>query len=328
VASFRRVLAKRTFNAFITILLIMLVNFLLFRVMPGDPALLYIPRVPSSNSMAIYERYVDLMGLDQPMHVQLYKYFVTTFTGDWGTSFYRELPVTEVLGNAIMWTVLLLGISSIITFVVGIWLGKIAAKRRGKGADISITGFGLFFYGMPIFWLGIVLMIVFCSIWPILPSAGYITSGVSPFPLTLEKVVDILTHMILPVVTLSVGSLAGIILIQRNSLVDVMTEEYIVTAYAKGLSEKQVMKRHATPNARLPVVTTIAMDIAFILGGAFQVEVVFSYRGIGMATVEAIWNYDYPVLQFIFFIGGVGVVIANLIADIVMVWLDPRVSIS
>lgn len=328
MASFRVVLAKRIFNAFITILLIMLVNFLLFRVMPGDPALLYVPRVPSSNSMAIYERYVDLMGLDQPLHVQLYKYFVTTFTGDWGTSFYWEAPVTEVLSNAIIWTILLLGLSSVITFAFGIWLGKVAAKRRGKSADLAITGFGLFFYGMPIFWFGIVLMVMFCAAWPILPPAGYITSGVQPFPLTPDKVWDILKHMILPVATLSVGSLAGIILIQRNSLVDVMTEEYIVTAYAKGLSEKEVMKRHATPNARLPVVTTIAMDVAFILGGAFQIEVVFSYRGIGMATVDAIWNYDYPVLQFIFFIGGVGVVVANLIADLVLVWLDPRVSIT
>jgi peptide/nickel transport system permease protein len=328
VASFRRVLAKRTFNAFITILLIMLVNFLLFRVMPGDPALLYVPRIPSSNSDAIYERYVDLMGLDEPRYVQLYKYFVNTFTGDWGTSFAYELPVTEVLGNAIIWTILLLGISSVITFFVGIVLGKAAAKRRGRATDISITGFGLFFYGMPIFWFGIVLMVVFCSIWPVLPSAGYITSGVTPTPLTWDKVVDIGIHMILPVATLSIGSLAGIILIQRNSLVDVLTEEYIVTAYAKGLSEKQVMKRHATPNARLPVVTTIAMDIAFILGGAFQIEVVYSYRGIGMATVEAIWKYDYPVLQFIFLIGGIAVVFANLIADIVLVWLDPRVTIS
>jgi peptide/nickel transport system permease protein len=151
---------------------------------------------------------------------------------------------------------------------------------------------------------------------------------VYPFPLTLDKIADITKHLILPVATLSIGSLAGIILIQRNSLVDVMTEEYIVTAYAKGLSEKEVMKKHATPNARLPVVTTIAMDVAFILGGAFQIEVVFSYRGIGMATVDAIWKYDYPVLQFIFFIGGVAVVIANLIADIVLVWLDPRVSIT
>jgi peptide/nickel transport system permease protein len=114
----------------------------------------------------------------------------------------------------------------------------------------------------------------------------------------------------------------------RNSLVDVLTEDYITTAYAKGLSEKQVMKRHASPNARLPMVTTIAMDTAFILGGAFQVEWVFSYRGIGWETITAIDNKDYPMLQFIFLIGGIAVVIANLLADLILVKLDPRVEIT
>ena len=276
----------------------------------------------------IYEKNIRTMGLDQPLYVQLYKYFIGTFTGDWGISYYWEKPVTEVLSTAATWTILLLGVSSVITFAVGIVLGKMAAFRRGKPTDVAITGFGLFFYGMPIFWFGIVLMVIFVSTFEIFPGAGYMESGTTLFPLTLDKVIDVLMHMTLPATTLVVGSLAGIILIQRNSLVDVLTEEYIVTAYAKGLTEKQVLKRHATPNARLPVVTTIAMDTAFILGGAFQVEVVFSYKGLGWTTVEAIWQYDFPMLQFIFFIGGVAVVIANLIADIVILKLDPRVSIT
>jgi peptide/nickel transport system permease protein len=132
----------------------------------------------------------------------------------------------------------------------------------------------------------------------------------------------------LPAATLTIGSIAGIILIQRNALIDVLTEDYITTAYAKGLSEKQVMKKHATPNARLPIVTTIAMDTAFILGGAFQIEWVFTYKGIGWVTIDAISRKDYPVLQFIFLIGGVAVVLANLISDLVLVKLDPRVSIT
>lgn len=328
MSSLRRVLAKRVFNAFLTILLIMLVNFVLFRMLPGDPALIYTPRVPGDAAQAIYDKYVDLMGLDQPLEVQLYKYFVTTFTLDWGDSFVHQRPVAEVVGNSIAWTVLLLGVSSILTFVFGIILGKIAAGRRGKTTDFTITGFGLFFYGMPIFWFGIVLMVIFSSQLNWFPTSGYMEPGHTPFPLTIDKIGEILNHMVLPVATLTIGSLAGIILIQRNSLVDVLTEEYIITAYAKGLTEKQVMKRHATPNARLPVVTTIAMDIAFILGGAFQVEVVFSYRGIGWTTLDAIWKYDFPVLQFIVLIGGVAVVIANLVADIVLVMLDPRVTIT
>ena len=316
------------FNAFLTILLIMLVNFLLFRLLPGDPALLMTPRVPGDAAEAIYERNVELMGLDQPLWVQLPKYFISTFMLEWGESYVHERPVMEVVANSIVWTMLLLGVASILTFLIGIILGKIAAGRRGKTADITITGFGLFFYGMPIFWLGIVLMIIFSRQLDWFPTSGYMDAGSSPFPMTLSKVVEILEHMVLPVATLTIGSVAGIVLIQRNSLIDVLTEEYIVTAYAKGLSEKQVMKRHATPNARLPVVTTIAMDTAFILGGAFQVEVVFSYRGIGWTTLDAIWKYDFPVLQFIVLIGGVAVVIANLAADIALVLMDPRVNIT
>ncbi|MDH3365096.1 MAG: ABC transporter permease [Thermoplasmata archaeon] len=325
--SFRKVLAKRIFNAFLAIILIMLINFLLFRVMPGDPALMATPRLPGDAAEAIYERNVELMGLDQPLHVQLYKYFVQTFMLEWGESYKHELPVTTVVANSIMWTMLLLGVSSFLTFVIGIKLGKMAANRRGKPVDVTITSFGLFFYGMPVFWFAIVLMVVFAVWIPAFPLSGYMDPGMHP-GFSIDAITNILWHMTLPVATLTIGALAGIILIQRNSLVDVLTEEYIVTAYAKGLSEKQVMKGHATPNARLPVVTTIAMDIAFILGGAFQVEYVFSYKGIGWVTIDAINDYDYPILQFIVLIGGVAVVLANLLADIVLVKLDPRVTIT
>jgi peptide/nickel transport system permease protein len=134
--------------------------------------------------------------------------------------------------------------------------------------------------------------------------------------------------MILPLTSLVVGSIAGVILIMRSSLIDVLTEDYIVTAYAKGLTEKQVLQRHASPNARLPIVTTLAMDTAFILGGAFQVEYIFSYQGIGWKTIDSINNQDFPMLQFIFLIGGIAVVIANFVADIVIYYLDPRVKIT
>ena len=326
MASFRRVLSKRVFNAFVTILLIMLVNFLLFRVMPSDPADMMTPRDPTTPPEVKY-RNIEAWGLNDSLYVQLYKYFVGTFTGDWGMSFWYEDDVTNVLGSAIGWTMLLLGTSSVLTFLSGIILGKYAARKRGKPADVAITSFGLFFYGMPIFWFGILLMVLFVSIIPLFPSGQYISAGLHP-ELTWTSISDILWHMALPCATLTIGSIAGIVLIQRNSLIDVLTEEYIVTAYAKGLTEGEVMKYHATPNARLPVVTTMAMDTAFILGGAFQIEVVFSYKGLGYVTIEAIGRQDYPILQFVFFIGGVAVVIANLVADLVLVKLDPRVTIT
>ena len=326
--SFRQVLPRRIFNAFLTIVMIMIVNFLLFRIMPGDPAQLMLPRNPDQDTLALYEANVERMGLDKEYWEQFVIYFAGTFTGDWGESYIKKQPVVEVVARALSWTCLLLVWSTILTFVIGVYLGKYAARRRGKAADLGITGFGIFFYGMPVFWFGIVLMVIFSSELGWLPSGGYITPGVQPFPLTLDKIWDLWIHMLLPGGTLVIGAIAGIVLIQRNSLIDVLTEDYIVTAYAKGLSERQVMKKHASPNARLPIVTTIAMDMAFILGGAFQVEYVFSYKGLGYLTIEAIDKKDYPLLQSIFLIGGVAVVIANLIADLILVKLDPRVSIT
>ena len=327
MASFRLVLTKRVVNAVITILLIMALNFALFRIMPGDPARLMTNRDPQTSD-AVYWRNVEIMGLNKTLPEQFIDYYISTFKGDWGISYENEQPVAEILRGALFWTILLIGTSTVLTFLGGMALGKMAALRRGKPTDVTITGFGLFFYGMPIFWFGIVLMVIFVSMLHVFPPGGYMKSGVPLHPITLDKVIDILNHMALPVATLVIGSVAGIVLIMRNSLIDVLTEDFIVTAYAKGLSERQVMKGHATPNARLPIVTTIAMDTAFILGGVFQIEVVFSYKGIGWYTIHAIGVKDYPMLQFIFFIGGVAVVVANLLADLILVKLDPRVTIT
>lgn len=327
MASFRRVLAKRVFNAFITIVLIMALNFLLFRVMPGDPAVLMLNRSPHTDESAYWHN-VEVMGLNKTPVEQFVDYFIMTFTLDWGLSYQHERSVISVIGGAVMWTILLMGVSTFFTFLAGIILGKIAARHRGKLPDLTITGFGLFFYGMPIFWFGIILVVIFVGWLQVLPSGFYMDPGLPVHPITFDKILNIGKHLILPAATLSIGSIAGVTLIMRNSLVDVLTEDYIVTAYAKGLNSRQVMKKHASPNARLPIVTTLAMDIAFILGGVFQIEVVFSYKGIGWYTMEAIWNKDFPVLQFIFLIGGVAVVAANLVADLVLVKLDPRVSIT
>lgn len=324
---FRRILARRVFNAFVTILLIMSLNFVLFRMVPADPALLMMNRDPQTTE-AVYWRNVEIMGLNDSLPEQYVGYMIDTFTFNWGISYQYREDVVEVTKAAVGWTVLLIGTSTILTFVIGVALGKIAALRRGKASDITITGFGIFFYGMPVFWFALVLLILFAGWLSWFPTANRMEPGTHLFPLTIDKVIDVIRHMVLPVATMTIGALAGIILIMRNSLVDVLTEDYIVTAYAKGLSGRDVMRGHAGPNARLPIVTTLAMDVAFIFGGAFQVEIVFNYKGIGWYTIQAIWNFDYPLCQFIFLIGGVAVVVANLIADLVLVKLDPRVQIT
>jgi peptide/nickel transport system permease protein len=228
----------------------MLLNFVLFRVMPGDPATLMTPHKPGVSD-ANYWRNVELMGLNDTWYEQLGKYYYQTFTLQWGISFKTERPVIEEMSEAIGWTLLLLGTSTAIMFGLGVWLGKVAAVRRGKAPDVTITGVGLFFYGMPVFWFSIMLLIVFVMYLHLFPTGGYIESGTDPFPLTMGKLGSIAWHMVLPLTSLVVGSIAGVVLIMRSSLIDVLTEDYIVTAYAKGLTEKQVLQKHVPGGVHL-----------------------------------------------------------------------------
>ncbi|MCJ7562574.1 MAG: ABC transporter permease, partial [Thermoplasmata archaeon] len=145
---------------------------------------------------------------------------------------------------------------------------------------------------------------------------------------TLPILLSVAKYLVVPSITLALATVAGISLVMRSSLIDVMTEDYILTARAKGCSDYQVLRRHALPNGLPPIIALIAMDIAFIIGGAYQVEVIFNYPGIGYRTIQAIYNLDFPILQFIIVIGGVAVVIANFIGDIVLLYIDPRIKIS
>lgn len=327
-----RVAIRRSINAVITIFGIIAFNFLLLRLMPGDPALSLTPRLPQYQGLAEYNR--ELFGFGKPLHEQFIIYLQRTFTGDWGTSYLYNRPVIAIIGEDLGWTLVLLGTSTIITVTLGMLIGSYAAWRRGKAFDLISTGVGIFLYGMPIFWLGIVLTFMFSrdfhpfSWWPVLPHQHPFDQELGPWKWDFTHVESALIHLILPAATLSLGSLAGISLVMRSSLVDVMTEDFVLTARAKGLSESQVLRRHVFPNGLPPMVSLIALDIAFILGGAYQVEWVFNYRGIGYRTIEAIQELDYPTLQFIVVVGGIAVVIANLISDFILLRLDPRIKIA
>lgn len=322
-------------NAGITIFGIVCLNYLLIRLMPGDPSLSIIPRDPKFRALRGYV--ISFFGLDRPPWEQFVIYLQKLFTLDWGISYQYRRPVVEILARDLGWTLLLVGTSTIITVLIGIAIGSYAAVRRGKPFDFLSTGLGIFLYGMPIFWLGLVLQSAFqknsffqgyASWWPTLPTSGYYDDRLIPWNWDVVHVADAFAHLLLPAVTLSLGTLAGISLVMRNSLIDVMTEDFVTTARAKGLSPRQVLRRHILPNGMPPMVSLIALDVAFILGGAYQVEIIFKYQGIGFRTIEAIGALDYPLLQFIIVIGGVAVVLANLLSDFLLLWLDPRIKIS
>lgn len=334
--SFRRIIARRLVNVALTIVGIMILNFALIHFMPGDPINEIVPRNPKfdeSLKWALKEKF----HLNDSIPVQLGWYLYNTFTGDWGTSYNWGRPVLEIIVLDLRWTLLLVGISTIFTIAIGMAIGAYSAYRRGGAFDISATSVSLFFYGMPVFWLALILQLTFStpelfgmSWWPQLPPGGYYDTDQfgATFEWSWPVFLSVLKYMILPAMTLAIGTLAGVSMVMRSSLVDTMTEDYILTARAKGLTDMQVLKRHALPNGMPPMIALIAMDIAFVIGGAYQVEVVFNYPGIGYRTILAIELRDFPVLQFIVVIGGVAVVIANFLADLVLIYIDPRIKIA
>lgn len=334
--TFRRMLFKRSINVVLTIFGIMTLNFFLINLMPGDPLLNMVPRDPKFDDNLKWAL-VEKFHLNESLPERYIIYLKNTITLDWGTSYMQSnRKVVDIISTDLRWTILLVGTSTAITIVIGMVVGAYAAYRRGGAFDLTSTGISLFFYGMPIFWFAIILQLAFSSHpfgmdwWPQLPTGGYydVIKYPGEFRFSLPVILSVLEHLILPSITLSVGSLAGVSLVMRSSLVDVMTEDYILTARAKGLTDYQVLRNHALPNGMPPMVALIAMGIAFVIGGAYQVEVIFNYPGIGYRTLNAIYDLDVPILQFIVVIGGVAVVVANFAADLVLMLIDPRIKIG
>lgn len=327
----RTVVVRKATNATITILIILVANFILFRMLPGDPTITFVRSgVGHTANPDLIERQREIFGLNDPLLVQLSKYVLNTFTGNWGYSFFQgDRLVTEIIAEKAVWTLLLVGTSTLMTLWLGIVIGAASAWRRGRTFDLASLGFGFFFYAVPTFWLGIMLIIIFqekIGIIPLLPP-----SHALPIPFPTDPwglLIGGIQHWILPAVTLTLVQLSGISLIMRNSLIDVLTEDYIITARAKGLSNRSILKKHAMPNARLPMVTIIALNIGFVLGGAIQVEQVFSYDGLGLLTVKSVLNGDYPLMQGLFLLITISVVVANLLSDFVYAWLDPRIRLE
>jgi peptide/nickel transport system permease protein len=324
--NFRRILLRRVISLFVTFLLVICINFVLFRMMPGDPLQFMVPADP-----AIPEEYkkmlIDRYGLNDSMYEQFITYIKGVFTLDFGDSFQYKVPAMEYLLEYIPWTLLLVGIASVLMIVIGMLIGVIAAWKRGSFFDSGSLAFSLFFYAMPTFWLAMIMVMAFAETWQIFPPSRALDIG-EEFEFTLASVTDLLHHLVMPVTCLVLVYIATFSLVMRGSLSDVMTEDYITTARAKGLAEKEVLKNHAVPNAMLPMLILIALTIAYIVGGAFMVEWVFEYPGVGWATIDAVYEEDWPVLQAAFFLIAVAVIIANFVSDIVMLYLDPRVEIS
>ncbi len=319
----RSYVIKKVLQALLTIAAILIFNYFLFRIMPGDP-LQSVMRNPKATPEAV-ERLKALYGLNDPWYLQFWIYIKHLFQGDLGMSFLYKKPVYEVIGTRLLPTILMVGLAEVLAIISGIIMGIMAAVRRGKSVDVASLSFSLITYAMPTFWLGIILVSIFSVSLHLLPTTGLLTPG-QTYSSTFAMLADGIRHLILPTLTMSLVLIGEYALLMRNTLIDVLTEDYITTAYAKGFKEDYVIKKHAVPNATLPMITIIAMNLGLVIGGAIQVETIFSWPGIGRLMYDALTARDYPLLQGIFLMITVCVIIANLLADLTYGYLDPRVK--
>ena len=319
-----RYLGRRFGQAFLTIVGIILLNFFLFRAMPGSPERILFrnPLLTEGARQQIRERW----GLDKPLIPdQLIAYVGSTVQGDLGTSFkFQNKPVSEVLGSRVWPTVILFGLAEIAAIAAGLALGAYAGWKRGGVVDYVGNGVSLILYSMPYFLIGMILLVVFATALGWFPTAGMFTIG-KRYESFLDQLLDMGGHIALPLTAAAIGLIGQYSILMRASVIDTLAEDYITTARAMGLTEGRVLRAHAVPNALLPSVTLIAINLGYVVGGAITLEQVFNWPGLGTLTVVAVNARDYPVLQGVFLLVSVAVVVANLLADLVYAALDPRV---
>lgn len=298
------------------------INFGLPRLMPGGPLMHLAGEDPARLSAEDRQRLLAGLGLDRPIWEQYLQYLGRLARGDLGFSFQEGRPVASILAERLPWTLLLVGSALVISTVLGVALGALAAWRRGQPPDLGLLGVFMVFESVPSFWLAMILIAVFGAQLGWLPIFGARTLGA---PLEgVALVADVARHLVLPLTTLVVVSIGGVFLIMRYSMLSVLGEQYIATAWSKGASERRVLFVHAARNALLPVATVFMLNLGFVVGGATVVETVFSYPGLGRLLFEAVLARDYPVLQATFFVITVSVILANIVADLAYPLIDPR----
>jgi peptide/nickel transport system permease protein len=323
--SYRRYVGGKVVGALGSLVFMLIVNFFLFRVLPGDPAR-KLARGRTSSAEEI-EEFNRTYGLDQPVWQQFFTFLKNLSQGELGISLRYRVPVADLIVDRMWPTILLVGTSTLLATLIGVWLGVNQAWKRGGRFDKFTTGGSLTLYSMPEWWLGLILIaglgVGFGPIPGLFPTGGLHSTGVDPG--SVAGAFDTMWHLVLPVGTLTLAYLADYSLIMRSSLLDEIGEDYLTTARAKGLRDIEVRNRHAVRNALLPTTTIIALNIGFVVSGAITIETVFSIPGLGLLATEALELPDFWVLQGTFLVASAAVIVANLIANLAYGWLDPRV---
>ena len=322
----RDYLLRKLGLSFVTIFVVIVINFMLFRVLPGDPVRAVIGRnirISVETQQALREQF----GLDRPVFPDQFLDTIRQWAqGNLGVSWSLRRPVSEVLMSKLGNTVMLIGLGQVLAIILGVSLGLLAGWKRKTAIDVGAVTFSLVAWAIPTFWLGIILLAA-GSAWFGLPTAGIISPENTGKPL-MSVLPDLARHLFLPTLTLTILYMGEYMLIMRSSILEVLSEDYILTARAKGMSDWQVLWKHALRNAMLPIVTLIALNLGFTVSGAIYIETVFSYDGLGKLFQTALVKQDYPLLQGAFILLAVSVIIANMAADVLYAVLDPRVKES
>lgn len=308
-------------------------DFFIPRLAPGDPVAAIVGKMSTKGYVtpAMKQTLSAMFGLDSPdpLWVQYFKYLGNLLHGNLGNSIqYFPTPVLSIIGQDIGWSVMLGGVAVVLSFAIGCLLGILVAWKRGTLLDTILSPVMNFLSAIPYFWLALISLYVFSYLLSWFPlSGGYDSANIDP-GWTLDYISSVIQHAFLPALTLIISSLAGWMLTMRNSMITTLSEDYVLMAEAKGLSESRVMLRYAARNAVLPNITGFAIAIGAIVGGQLLTEMVFSYPGIGYALLQAVNQQDYAMVQSIFLIITLAVLGANFLADVLYVFLDPRVRLE
>ena len=318
---------KKVLQKLIVLYIVLTLVFIIPRLAPGSPIdyLVENPRVPPEMREMLLKKF----GLDKPIFPDQYMKFMeqVIFHFDFGYSFLYQEPVFKIIAERLIWSIILMGLALVLSSMLGTLLGIYAAWRRGRVFDYTVTLSVLFVRSLPVFWVGMILLLYLSYYYGLFPTGGATTAGMQ-YSSFLDYVYDVLQHLTLPLMAITPIYTARYLMVMRNTMVDILGEDFIFVAKVKGLSDRTVMFRHAARNALLPLVTLLAIDTGSIMGGAVITETVFSYPGVGSLIYDAVLNHDYPLILGAFFIISAVTLFMIMIAELLYAILDPRVRAS
>jgi peptide/nickel transport system permease protein len=314
-------LLRRLGASLLLLLLILTFLFFFLRLLPGGPSQTFEARRLTTEQRRNMER---LYGFDRPLPEQYLVWISSAARADWGTSLSQQRPVSAAIGDVLPATVLLASAALGVEFAAALLLGAMAARRRGSALDHAIRVVTLLLYSQPLFWLGLMAILLFSYVWPVLP-ASHMHSVDAEFMGPWNRSLDLVRHLVLPALVMGLGAMGSTTRFVRGGLIEVMEQDYIRTARAKGLSERRVVWVHGMRNALVPLTQVVAASLPLLLSGSLIVEVVFSWPGLGRLAYQAILTRDYPLILGTTALSAAMVILGNFLADVLQALVDPRV---